>query len=368
MVFGPTGAAAAAEYDEALAKLKLSFRLPQREPDPRQGYPPSLRPNADRAEVSRLLDTMAAAAGELTSVAPTRTLLDPERLERSFLEPMRAELAVAQALSVLKRPEDWWPEHEATCLALLSAGDEQSLAAACAETRPRIETELAAMSDALGGVLRLEAYHKLWQERAEGGVEYLRAELGRRAEALARRIEALSSQDLDAATMMGTIDSPPAGGRVVAEVSVTELVACPVQCSGAWLAGPYPADRPRAFVMSFPGKTASAPGDLCQVAFSLPVPQPGGNPKLQLHLTDEYDSDRWTGYRFYQLLHADQVVWEEDIARTRRGGGEWSEVDVSGLPLAKGMLSLTLRMLDKRAVANYPTTVFLGPVRLVAEP
>jgi len=43
-------------------------------------------------------------------------------------------------------------------------------------------------------------------------------------------------------------------------------------------------------------------------------------------------------------------------------------VDVSGLPLAKGMLSLTLRMLDKRAVANYPTTVFLGPVRLVAEP
>jgi len=44
-----------------------------------------------------------------------------------------------------------------------------------------------------------------------------------------------------------------------------------------------------------------------------------GKLKLQVHLTDEYDSDRWTGYRFYQLLHDGQVIWEEDIALSRRG-------------------------------------------------
>ena len=55
-------------------------------------------------------------------------------------------------------------------------------------------------------------------------------------------------------------------------------------------------------------------------------------------------------------MHGDQVVWEEDTP-TRRAAGV---VDVDVADCAGGRrLSLTLR-LDKRAVANYPTTVFVG--------
>ncbi len=92
-----------------------------------------------------------------------------------------------------------------------------------------------------------------------------------------------------------------------------------------------------------------------------------GNTQLQLHLSDEHDSDVWTGYRFYQLLHHEVVVWEEHIALTRRGGGEWTSIDISRLTGEGEPVRLTLRLVDKRSVANYPATIFIGQMRVVRE-
>ncbi|MGC9318047.1 MAG: hypothetical protein ACP5KN_08430, partial [Armatimonadota bacterium] len=110
----------------------------------------------------------------------------------------------------------------------------------------------------------------------------------------------------------------------------------------------------------------SSPGDFCRVQFTVDCANAEGEVRLQLHLTDEYDSDQWTGYRFYQLLHEGEIVWEEDIALTRRGGNEWSSIDVTELTEGVDQLDLTLQLLDRRPVGNYTTTIFIGPVRLVA--
>ena len=117
--------------------------------------------------------------------------------------------------------------------------------------------------------------------------------------------------------------------------------------------------------MSFPGHTPSQPGDFCQVTFSLPIPEHEGKLHLQLHLTDEYDSDRWMKYRYYQLLLEGEMVWQEDIALTRRGGKEWSSIDISEAIGEKREVEVTLRLLDVRPVGNYTTTIFIGAVRLV---
>ncbi len=168
--------------------------------------------------------------------------------------------------------------------------------------------------------------------------------------------------------MIASIDQPPDEGRLLTTVTPQQLAASPISFQGKWLTGLYPSEEPRAFVMSFPGHTPSVPGDFCQVTFRLPRPDFQGKLKLQVHLTDEYDSDRWTGYRFYQLLHDGEVIWEEDIALTRRGGREWSSIDVSDLAAEADELRFTLRLLDKRPVGNYTTTIFIGPVRLVGLP
>lgn len=113
------------------------------------------------------------------------------------------------------------------------------------------------------------------------------------------------------------------------------------------------------------GRTPSRTGDFCQVEFTLDCADAHGNLHLQLYLTDEYHSDQWTGYRFYRLLHAGEPIWEEDIARTRRGGNEWSSIDVSDLAADADHLDLMLQVIDRRPVANYTTTIFVGPIRLV---
>ena len=364
-VYGPSGVQAATGFDAALAEVKQGFLLPERTADPAANYPPRPRPQADRAALAALVHRMAAAADALAATAPVETLLEPERLESFFLEPMRAELAAARALASLQRPEDWWPEHEARCFSLLAAGDEPGLEAACAQVRPTVETQLEALLTALGDILRLEDYAKLWRQRAAGGVDYWKAERDRRAEAARRRIEAQVKAALDTGEMMGRLDSPPGGGRLLSQVTPAQLALSPLRHTGAWVAGPYPHGEPQAFVMAFPAHTASVAGELCQVSFPLRVPEHTGRLQVQLHLTDEYDSDRWTGYRFYQLLSGEEVIWEEDIALTRRGGGEWSNVDVTRIAPQQGELELALRLLDKRPVGNYTTTIFVGPVRLV---
>jgi len=371
-VYGPSHVEAMMRLDDALHELKGMFALPQRTPDPRENFPPRVKPTSDLEEVKNLIEEIARLRESVAASAPEESLLLPARLGKYFLEPTAAELEAARVLTSLERPEDWWPPHEAEVLARLRAGDAEAVEQLSEKVRPKLKGQLATIMGALGGLLAMETYEQLWTERAEGGLAYWQKELERRVQALQRRIADAEKAGLDIQRMIASIDQPPDEGQVLATVTPQQLAASPISFQGKWLTGLYPAgskvprEGPRAFVMSFPGHTPSVPGDFCQVTFQMPGPEFEGKLKLQVHLTDEYDSDRWTGYRFYQLLHGAEVIWEEDIALTRRGGGEWSSIDVSDLAADVDELEFALRLLDKRPVGNYTTTIFVGPITLVA--
>ena len=313
----------------------------------------------------RLVGELEELRGRVARDAPAASLIEPERLQTMFLEPVQAELAAGRSLASLERPEDWWPAHEAAVFARLAAGDEKGVEELSAQARPKVGAQVAAIEAALDDLADIGRYVKLWEDRAAGGVDYWKRELERRAKALEKRITDLEQGGLDVPGMIASISTPPARGRLLATVSPQELATSPISSQGKWSTGVYTRTDPRAFVMSFPGRTASTPGDFCRVTFRVPRPEVSGKLHLQVHLTDEYDSDIWTRYRFYQLLHGGEVVWEEDIALTRRGGREWSSIDISGLGGDGEELELTLRVLDKRPVGNYATTIFIGPVRVV---
>ncbi|MEA3402952.1 MAG: glycoside hydrolase family 20 zincin-like fold domain-containing protein [Armatimonadota bacterium] len=365
-VYGPDNVEPMMQLDDGLHELKEQFQLPDRRPDPANNFPPILKPSSDRSDAQAQIERLQQLAASIADSAPEGSLLSEERLEERFLEPMRAELRAARVLIGLEeRPEQGWPEHEAQVLARMRAGDTEGVQELCEAVRPRLQRQAAQVTEALSGLLAMETYQEYWLQRAEGDVEFWRGELQRRQEALQRRI-ADRETELDLEAMLANIDSPLQEGEVIDVVTPEQLAGSLVTHRGAWLTGLYPPDQPRAFVMSFPGHTASTPGDFCRVEFSLDCADAQGELRLQLHLTDEYDSDRWTGYRFYQLLHEGEVIWEEDIALTRRGGNEWSSIDVTELAEGVEELDLTLQLLDRRPVGNYTTTIFVGPVRLVA--
>lgn len=364
-VYGPSSVEKMLRLDDALQALKTYFLLPERAADPEANFPARLRAGAKVEEARALLDEAQRLEGEVAQAAPAETLLTPERLQAQFLEPLHAELQAARVLATSARPESWWPAHEAAVLARLSAGDHAGVEQLSAAVRPQLQRELSALREGLAGLVDLAPYEKLWSQRAAGGEAYWRGELKRRAEALSRRLAGLKAGGLDPEAMLAPLQAPPAGATLVGTVPPQQLAASPQAVQGAWLTGLYPSAEPQAFVMSFPGRTASTPGDLCQVTVRFPRPHCEGKLHLQLFLTDEYDSAQWQGYRFYQLLHGERVLWQEDIALTRRGGKEWSDVDLSALQGEGEELELTLRLIDRRGVGNYPTTILVGPWRLV---
>jgi len=161
------------------------------------------------------------------------------------------------------------------------------------------------------------------------------------------------------------IAQPPAGGNLLATLTPAQLAASRIsQRNRAWLVGLYPDKNPQALVISFPTNTRSAPGDFCQVTFSVDVPAFEGKLHVQLFLADNFRNELWPGYRFYQLLHGDQILWEEDIEGERKGR-RWTSIDISELAMGQEKLLLTLRVFDKRGVVIYPTTSLIGPVRLM---
>ncbi len=366
-VFGRSLVETAREFDDRLRELRRSFLLPQRSPTPQNGWPPRLKPDADVAKIKQDLAAMDRLLKRLEEKAPQETLLTPQRLQTVYLEPMRAEWATAATLTDLPRPEMWWPEHEAAVFARLRAGDRQAVEKLCAEARPKLKQQLKALTLALQGLKGIDTYAAFWQARAAGGAEYWEQELQRRATAFQKRIEGLKAKGLDVDTMLQALTHPPAEGRPLATVSVEDIAASPVRFQGKWSTGLYTDGTKKAFVLSFPGHTASVPGDYVQVDLALPVPKFERHLTLQFFLNDEYDSEKWPKYRFYQWLHGDRVLWEEDIALTRQGGREWSSLDLTDLARGKQQLNLSLRLLDRRPVANYQTTIFVGELRLLEQ-
>ncbi len=178
---------------------------------------------------------------------------------------------------------------------------------------------------------------------------------------------ALLAADLERhAPLLPLIDAPPSEGRALLTVSAADLLPTLSANNAGWLSGGHPSAEPLAVGVVFPGATASQPGDQCSITASVDVPDFTGRLHAQLFRADGYSNPEWPGYRFYQLLVDDDVVWEEDV--TFEETEYWVDVDITDAARPNESTELTLRIVDRQGVGHYGTASLLGPVLLIELP
>ena len=113
-----------------------------------------------------------------------------------------------------------------------------------------------------------------------------------------------------------------------------------------------------AFELSYPAHTRSEPGQYAQ--WPLSAQSPGANSTLVFQWADSFTGPT-AGYHFLQVLIADRVVWEQDVA-----GGDLQPrrveiaLPAADQPPAGQPLALSFRLLEKKTVTNFPVRVHVA--------
>ena len=377
-VFGPAQAGAARTFDDALARLKRLFRG-GRSGGRRAAPLLVLNRSQDRPAAEKLLRTMGEALETLRRGAPKATAIDPERLERTFLEPMQATVDIAGKVLELDLPQEAPDRFEQRMLRLLAAEKGAEAGELLTQTKARLGPRIKAAEKALAGLKGVEGYAKTWKAFLSG-LDYWRDRLARErrreAERKAReaRFHAENVEKIpqrfkrlvtgDYGKLLERRGSPPPG-KPLAEIAPSAWTwkPDPPPVRGVWGIGLYESPRGDCVAIAYPGKTSSRPGYFAEVRAEIDRPRFEGRLILDAFVADTHVTDRWTGYRFMQLRVNDKVVWEADIA-TDRAGKEWVSVDVTEAAGKADTLRLRFRVEDRRGVGNYSDVTFLGPVRL----
>ena len=120
-----------------------------------------------------------------------------------------------------------------------------------------------------------------------------------------------------------------------------------------------------AIVASFPGQTPSQPGEFVAASVSIAVPKTGPA-DLSFRLADTFTGPT-AGYHFAEVLVGKVIIFESDVA-----GGTTAprsvELDLRKAMPQGGQATLSFRLADRKAVSNFPVTVyFMDPVLKTAE-
>jgi len=376
-VFGAAQADAARAFDASLVRLtRLMRKIGGR------GAPAAAPRKADRPAAAARVEQMDELLKAIEAAAPAETMLQPRRLTKLYLEPMRATVAFAAQAVELTFPEVDRGSFEKRMLALLAAGKADEAARALAETKAKVLPDVERIGQALGGVKDVDAYVAGWKARLSGmdywhdALKRQRAEQARKAAAEASR-RARNIKDIprqfkrlvrgDLGELLAKLTRPPPG-EPLAEVKAADWSwkDDPPPCDGPWGIGLHEAKGAACVVIAYPEKTASRPGYFAEARAELAVPPFRGRLILDAFVNDDRDI-RTTGYWYAQLRVNDRNVWEEDIAASR-AGREWLSIDVTDQAGPGAKLKLRFRVAGKRGVSNYGLTAVLGAVRLRAAP
>ncbi len=375
-VFGPAQAAPAGGFDAGLARVtKRVVRI-----GGKRG-PAVLGRRADAPALAKTLQEMDKLLKIIAPAAAGESMIDPARLERLYLEPMRATVAHIGKVVDLSVPEVSPEQLDKRMIALLDAGRQAEAEQALRAVSKKVLADVARIKEALSGDKHVDAYVKGWEQRLsgmdywEGALAAFRAERARQAEKEARR----RAEDMrkipvrfkqlvrgDFARLLAGLARPPAG-KCLAEVRPADWSwpTDPPCCNGPWGIGRYASTHGTCVAIAYPDRTGSRAGFYAEVRAELTVP------KFQSRLTlDAFVNDnraiKTTGYWFTQLWVNEQMVWEEDVAASR-AGKEWLSIDVSAPARKAPKLRLRFRVHGRRGVSNYGLVAFLGPVRLLGE-
>lgn len=301
-------------------------------------------------------------------------MIDPNRSESVYLEPMQATLHYARKMAVLDYPEyRVGPAFVEQVYQLCDEGKTAEAERLEAEVRPRLQQQVAVVGEELRGLKGIEEYIAFWNNQVGGKEPWAKRAAARRAgmnaafNTMVRTgfSRCLVNQSLDTAeyaAWLGKLSSPP-DGHVLAEIPASRWLSCPPRWRGSWCIGPLDWQRNPMAVIAFPRLVASQIGDYAEVRTETPVPKYEGRLRLDLFLNDTKIDPLYPKYRFMELWVNERLAWHEDISASREEK-EWISVDVTEAAKTSSKLAIRFRVTDRRAVGCFGSVTFLGPLRL----
>jgi hypothetical protein len=373
-VYGRAQADTAATFDDALSELKGLFEMPVRHYTPNKGWPPRLKRVGDRPRALALLDRLESLRAVLQERGPAETLLEPARLHTVYLEPMQATLTYARKMAQLDYPEyTLGTSLEEKMIELYEDRGPAEAEKLVTAVRGQVQTQLAAVAEALRGLKGVDEYVAYWGQQVGGKKDWAQRVAQRQTQMKAtfqgmvrdgfsRCLVDERLDDAGYAAWLGKLASPPPG-RAVADVPAGQWLTQPARWRGAWCLGTLDWREQKLTTIAFPRRTASKAGDYVEVRAELPVPTFAGRLNLDLFVNDTKIDPEYPKYRYLELWIGDRLAWEEDITLSR-AGKEWLSVDVTEAAKAAPRLALRFRIIDRRPVHSYGSVSFLGPLRL----
>jgi len=376
-VYGPEQVASMMQIEDLLLEAKSHFAFALTPGEWRPNCPARLKNLDARPRVLSLLAQADELAARVAAGFAKGTLLEADRIERTFVEPLQQEIRMGKVCAVMDFPEYWWNDHQRRVLDAVHAGDTVQADNQIASARPRLTQALDQIGRELAPLTLTRNYVAYWTKAAGKSAADWQATLQARQEELQRRIAHYDYYSVVIDKLLPNLSKPPTGwGRGAAarqmRVLSSALPEIREQYWGDWLAGPY---RQVATVFAMEPSAAARAGDFAELPVRLEVS--GDREHLGLLvfmnrwnkelLGNEHVPGRWMGYSAVQILWNDEVVWEADIGLPR-GEREWELVTLPPIPAEVSHLDLRLRVIDKRDSQGMRAIVLVSPVYLVERP
>jgi N-acetyl-beta-hexosaminidase len=376
-LYGQALVETAGQFDRKLSDLKDLYVLPpwffwqQKMP----GWPPRLRDSDSRDKASTLIAELEGLAGILNKEAPKQTSIDPARLERVYLEPMRKTLTVAKTVTKLDFPDYGARAFEQRIAKLTADGNKAEADKAFAQRSREVEEQLATIARELGDMKRMDYYFGVWRRRSVD-VKSLVAHLNRQQrendEAFAKvfgggpkvlfpYLENANEAHWDG--LFTALSKPPEGGKPLARFAPEAWLKQPAERRGAFCYGPFRWQDHHMAGITYPRGRPSKIGDGLTLHAAIGVPTFENNLLLDLFVNDTRLESRYPGYRFMTLKVGGETLWDADIAPSREGQ-EWITVDVTRFARKGGELKLSFTVADRRRTGDHLTFTAIGPGQL----
>jgi len=364
-VFGPAAAADAAAFDDRLATLKSHFTLSKSRAHPGRDWPPILRQDADKAKALALVGDLRKLLARIEPSARDESALPQGRLERLFIEPMRAGLDFAKRAAELEDPTAVLQPLEEKVGQLLAAGEAAELERLISQVEEQAIAAAERNAERMKGLVRADEAVRALRARLAQVRRCVAADDGKtkkldvpfrqcRAADIARRLEPLSK--------------PPMGGRVIAKLRGQDWLAGNVQWWGPVTIGRAASDAGSAIGVLFGHPPRKDAVYLAQFETELKIPRSAFAQKLRMDvfLSDPiHYNGRPTG-RVAQLWVDGRLVLQRDLG-SPWNGKEWASVPLETNVNGKSSLRIRLRLEDSPPRTAARTVVFIGPLLLKAE-
>ena len=364
IVFGPGMGKTVAEYDAALRVLSDCFS------------PPHLADGADPAHVRKLIHVMEKSLQQIEAPAKEKTLLDAARLERLYLDPMRAVPLCARGIvAVGRRPPASLERMQSRMFHLLDTADTAAARRVLSGTKAEMQPHLDLMAKRLADYTPAVRYVAQWQAPLSG-LDYwieaasrgraARLKAGERdAAQMPKRFEQIVTGDYEA--LLKPAATPPSG-KALTRITGADWrwSTKPPSWRGRWGIGRYDRDGRTFTALAFPSRTRSHAGQFAEARAQLAVPAIEGRLLLDVFVNDTSRGTPHRRYRYLTLWVNGRRAFEEDSAVSREGN-EWFTVDVTDIAKGAEGLDLRFRVEDERGVVNWQMVTFVGPAQLREE-